>query len=105
MSAPCTPSPSGRSENRTVGVTAQGIDELVRTIEEVRARREANGAFQQRRAERLLRQFETQVEVLVKERVRARIESMDSSLHLRERVQNRAIDPYSAATETLAGTS
>jgi len=90
---------------RTVGVTAQGIVELVAMIEEVRARREASGALQKRRGERLLRQFETQVEVLVKEKVRARIESLDSSLHLRERVQNRDIDPYSAATETLAGTS
>jgi LAO/AO transport system kinase len=88
---------------RTVGVTAQGVDELVKTIGEVQARREASGDFQERRRERLLRQFEAQVEVLVKERVRRRIDALDQSLNLRERVQNRVIDPYSAADETLSG--
>ena len=88
---------------RTVAVTSQGIDDLVRTIEEVRAKREESGQLHQRRRERLLRQFETQVEVLVKQRVRHRIDALDSSLRLRERVQNRAIDPYSAADETLSG--
>jgi LAO/AO transport system kinase len=88
---------------RTVGVMSQGIDELVKTIDEVRARREASGQLQQRRKDRLLRQFETQVEVLVKEKVRRRIDALDSSLKLRDRVQNRTIDPYSAADETLHG--
>ena len=88
---------------RTVGVMSQGIDELIKTIDEVRASREASGQFQQRRKDRLLRQFETQVEVLVKEKVRRRIDALDSSLKLRDRVQNRTIDPYSAADETLHG--
>ena len=88
---------------RTVGVASQGIDELMTTVEEVRARREASGQFQQRRRERLLRQFEDQVEALVKQMVQARIDALDSSLQLRGRVQNRAIDPYTAADEALAG--
>ncbi len=88
---------------RTVASSSQGIDELMTTIEEVRARREQNGGLALRRRERLLRQFETEVEVLVKEKVRRRIDALDSSLKLRERVQNRAIDPYTAADETLAG--
>jgi LAO/AO transport system kinase len=88
---------------RTVAVSSLGIEELVSTVEEVRARRDQSGQFQQRRRERLLRQFETQVEVLVKEKVRLRIDALDSSLHLRDRVQNRAIDPYTAADETLEG--
>ncbi len=88
---------------RTVASSAQGIEELMKTIEEVRARREQNGGLALRRRERLLRQFETEVEVLVKEKVRRRIDALDSSLKLRERVQNRAIDPYTAADETLAG--
>lgn len=88
---------------RTVGVRSEGIEELVRSIDDVRARREHSGRFQQRRKERLLRQFEIQVEVLVKEKVRRRIEALDSSLHLRDRVQNRAVDPYSAADEVLRG--
>jgi LAO/AO transport system kinase len=88
---------------RTVAVSSLGIEELVSTVEEVRARRDRSGQFQQRRRERLLRQFETQVEVLVKEKVRLRIDALDSSLHLRDRVQNRAIDPYTAADETLEG--
>ncbi len=88
---------------RTVASSSQGIEELMKTIEEVRARREQNGGLALRRRERLLRQFETEVEVLVKEKVRRRIDALDSSLKLRERVQNRAIDPYTAADETLAG--
>jgi LAO/AO transport system kinase len=88
---------------RTVASSSQGIEELMKTIEEVRARREQNGDLALRRRERLLRQFETEVEVLVKEKVRRRIDALDSSLKLRERVQNRAIDPYTAADETLAG--
>ncbi len=56
-----------------------------------------------RRRERLLRQFEAQVEGLLREKVRRRIDALDSSLRLRERVQNREIDPYSAADETLEG--
>lgn len=88
---------------RTVGVRSEGIEELVRSIDDVRARREHSGRFQQRRKERLLRQFEIQVEVLVKEKVRRRIEALDSSLHLRDRLQNRAVDPYSAADEVLRG--
>ena len=90
---------------RTVATSSQGIDDLMKTIEEVRARREASGQLAHRRRERLLRQFETQVEVLVKEQVRQRIDALDQSLKLRERVQNRAIDPYSAADETVKGTS
>ena len=90
---------------RTVATSSQGIDDLMKTIEEVRARREASGQLAQRRRERLLRQFETQVEVLVKEQVRQRIDALDQSLKLRERVQNRAIDPYSAADETVKGAS
>jgi LAO/AO transport system kinase len=89
---------------RTVGVTSQGVDELAAKLNEVHTRRQKSGEFEQRRKERLLRQFENQVEVLVKKRVRQRIELLDSSLHLRDRVQNRAIDPYSAAAETLVGT-
>lgn len=88
---------------RTVASSSQGIEELMKTIEEVRARREQDGGLALRRRERLLRQFETEVEVLVKEKVRRRIDALDSSLKLRERVQNRAIDPYTAADETLAG--
>jgi len=88
---------------RTVASASQGIEELMKTIEEVRTRREQNGGLALRRRERLLRQFETEVEVLVKEKVRRRIDALDSSLKLRERVQNRAIDPYTAADETLAG--
>lgn len=88
---------------RTVASASQGIEELMKTIEEVRARREQSGGLALRRRERLLRQFETEVEVLVKEKVRRRIDALDSSLKLRERVQNRAIDPYTAADETLAG--
>lgn len=88
---------------RTVASSSQGIEELMKTIEEVRTRREQDGGLALRRRERLLRQFETEVEVLVKEKVRRRIDALDSSLKLRERVQNRAIDPYTAADETLAG--
>lgn len=88
---------------RTVASASQGIEELMKTIEEVRTRREQNGGLALRRRERLLRQFGTEVEVLVKEKVRRRIDALDSSLKLRERVQNRAIDPYTAADETLAG--
>ena len=88
---------------RTVPSSSQGIEELMKTIEEVRTRREQDGGLALRRRERLLRQFETEVEVLVKEKVRRRIDALDSSLKLRERVQNRAIDPYTAADETLAG--
>ena len=87
---------------RTVAVASQGIEDLVNAIDEVRARRELSGQFQQRRRERLLGQFEKQVEVLVKEQVRRRIAALDSSLHLRDRVQNRAIDPYSAADEIVS---
>jgi len=88
---------------RTVASASQGIDEFARTIEEVRVRRERSGQIAARRRERLLRQFEAQVEGLLREKVRRRIEALDSSLHLRERVQNRQVDPYSAADETLAG--
>ena len=88
---------------QTVAVTSQGIEELVVTIEEVRVRREGSGQLQERRRERLLRQFETQVEALVNDKVRLRIDALESSLHLRERVSNRLIDPYSAAEETLSG--
>jgi len=88
---------------RTVATSSQGIDELAHAIEEVRARREASGAMAARRRERLLRQFEAQVESLLREKVRRRIEALDPILHLRERVQNRAIDPFSAADQTLAG--
>jgi LAO/AO transport system kinase len=87
---------------RTVASASQGIDKLVETIEEVRARREGNGQMAARRAQRLLRQFEAQVEGLLRKKVRRRIDALDSSLHLRERVQNRVIDPYSAADETIA---
>jgi LAO/AO transport system kinase len=89
---------------RTVGLTSQGVEELAATLDEVRARRQNSGEFERRRKDRLLRQFENQVEALVKRRVRQRIDLLDSSLHLRDRVQNRAIDPYSAAAETLDGT-
>ncbi|MBX7185609.1 MAG: methylmalonyl Co-A mutase-associated GTPase MeaB [Vicinamibacteria bacterium] len=88
---------------RTVASASQGIDELAKTIEEVRARRESNGELAARRRERLLRQFEAQVEGLLREKVRRRIDALDSSLHLRDRVQTRQIDPYSAADETLKG--
>ena len=88
---------------RTVASASQGIDELAKTVEEVRARREASGDLAARRRERLLRQFEAQVEGLLREKVRRRIDALDSSLHLRDRVQNRQIDPYSAADETLKG--
>jgi len=88
---------------RTVAPTSQGIDELAKTIEEVRARREKSGQLAARRRERLLRQFEAQVEGLLREKVRRRIDALDSSLRLRERVQNREIDPYSAADQTLEG--
>ncbi len=87
---------------RTVAPSSQGIDELAKTIEEVRLRREQSGQFAARRRERLLRQFEAQVEGLLREKVRRRIDAKDKSLHLRERVQNRAIDPFSAADETLS---
>ena len=87
---------------RTVAPSSQGIDELARTIEEVRIRREQRGQFAARRRERLLRHFETQVEGLLREKVRRCIDTMEPSLHLRERVQNRAIDPFSAADETLS---
>ena len=83
--------------------SSQGIEELAKTIEEVRARREASGQLAARRRERLLRQFEAQVEGLLREKVRRRIDALDSSLRLRERVQNRLVDPYSAADETLKG--
>lgn len=88
---------------RTVATSSQGIDELAATIEEVRARRAESGALAERRRERLLRQFEGQVEVLLREKVRRRIDALDPRLHLRERVQQRAMDPYTAADETLAG--
>jgi LAO/AO transport system kinase len=90
---------------RTIASSSQGIDDLMKTIEEVRARREASGQMAQRRRERLLRQFEREVDVLVKEKVRQRIDVLDSSLKLRERVQNRAVDPYTAADETVSGAS
>ena len=88
---------------RTVASASQGIDELAKTIEEVRVRREQSGQCAARRRERLLRQFEAQVEGLLREKVRRRIDALDSSLRLRERVQTRQIDPYSAADETLKG--
>lgn len=88
---------------RTVASASQGIDELAKTIEEVRVRREQSGQLAARRRERLLRQFEAQVEGLLREKVRRRIDALDSSLRLRERVQTRQIDPYSAADETLKG--
>ena len=44
-------------------------------------------------------------DVLVKEKVRQRIDALDQSLKLRERVQNRAVDPYTAADETVSGAS
>ena len=88
---------------RTVASASQGIDELAKTIEEVRVRREQSGQLAARRRERLLRQFEAQVEGLLREKVRGRIDALDSSLRLRERVQTRQIDPYSAADETLKG--
>lgn len=88
---------------RTVASASQGIDELAKIIEEVRSRREQSGQLAERRRERLLRQFESQVEGLLREKVRRRIDALDSSLRLRERVQNREIDPYSAADETLEG--
>jgi LAO/AO transport system kinase len=88
---------------RTVAPSSEGIEELAKTIEEVRARREQGGQLLARRRERLLRQFEAQVEGLLGEKVRRRIDALDSSLHLRERVQNRQVDPYSAADETLKG--
>ena len=88
---------------RTVASASQGIDELAKTIEEVRIRREQSGQLAARRRERLLRQFEAQVEGLLREKVRRRIDALDSSLRLRERVQTRQIDPYSAADETLKG--
>ena len=43
--------------------------------------------------------------MLVKEKVRQRIDALDQSLKLRERVQNRAVDPYTAADETVSGAS
>jgi LAO/AO transport system kinase len=86
---------------RTVASASQGIDDLARTIEEVRFRREQSGQIAQRRRQRLLRQFEAQVEGLLKDKVRRRIDALESTLHLRERVQNRQVDPYSAADETL----
>jgi LAO/AO transport system kinase len=88
---------------RTVASASEGIEELAKTIEEVRVRREQSGQMAERRRERLLRQFEAQVEGLLREKVRRRIDALDSSLRLRERVQTRQIDPYSAADETLAG--
>ncbi len=88
---------------RTVASASQGIDELAKTIEEVRVRREQSGQLAARRRERLLRQFEAQVEGLLREKVRRRIDALDSSLRLRERVQNREVDPYTAADETLKG--
>jgi LAO/AO transport system kinase len=88
---------------RTVASSSQGIDELMKTIEEVRSRRELSGQFAARRRERLLGQFEAQVEGLLREKVRRRIDALDPTLHLRERVQNRVIDPFSAADETVAG--
>lgn len=90
---------------RTVATSSQGIEDLMKTIEAVRARREASGQMAQRRRERLLRQFEREVDVLVKEKVRQRIDALDKSLKLRERVQNRAVDPYTAADETVSGAS
>ena len=90
---------------RTIASSSQGIEDLMKTIDEVRARREASGQLAQRRRERLLRQFEREVEVLVKEKVRQRIDALDQSLKLRERVQNRAVDPYTAADETVSGAS
>jgi LAO/AO transport system kinase len=88
---------------RTVAPSGQGIDELVQTIDSVYSRREKSGQLAARRGERLLRQFEAQVEGLLREKVRRRIDALDPSLNLRERVQNRLIDPFSAADETLAG--
>ncbi len=90
---------------RTIATSSQGIEDLMKTIEEVRARREASGQMAQRRRERLLRQFEREVDVLVKDKVRQRIDALDKSLKLRERVQNRAVDPYTAADETVSGAS
>jgi len=88
---------------RTVAIQGEGIEELVASIESVRARRESSGAIAARRRARLLRQFEAQVEALLCEKVRRRIDSLDPSLHLRDRVQARAIDPFSGADEVLAG--
>ncbi len=87
---------------RTVAPTSEGVADLARTIEEVRERREASGEFAGRRRERLLRQFEAQVEGLLRQKVRRRIDALDSSRHLRDRVQNRLTDPFTAADETLA---
>jgi len=90
---------------RTVASASQGIEDLASALQGVRERREVSGAFAARRRDRLLRQFEAQVEALLREQVRRRIDSLDSSLHLRERVQSRAIDPFTAADETLKGLS
>lgn len=88
---------------RTVAPTREGVEELVTTIETVRARREESGQMAARRRDRLFRQFEAQVEGLLRQKVRRRIAALDSSLHLRERVENRTIDPFTAADETIAG--
>ncbi|MEO8358890.1 MAG: methylmalonyl Co-A mutase-associated GTPase MeaB [Vicinamibacteria bacterium] len=88
---------------RTVAQTGEGIDQLVETIEAVRARREQSGQFAERRRARLLRQFEVQVEGLLREKARRLIEALDSTRALRDRVQRREIDPFAAADLTLQG--
>ncbi|MEO5763207.1 MAG: methylmalonyl Co-A mutase-associated GTPase MeaB [Vicinamibacteria bacterium] len=88
---------------RTVAQTGEGVEQLVETIEAVRARREQTGQFAKRRGTRLLRQFEVQVEGLLREKARRMIEALDSSQTLRDRVQRREIDPFAAADRTLQG--
>lgn len=88
---------------RTIAQSGEGVAELAHLIETTRDARQANGAFAARRRSRSLRQFELAVEMGLKIEARKRIEALDATAHLRDRVAKRELDPMSAASEVLAG--
>jgi LAO/AO transport system kinase len=87
---------------KAVAARAEGIDDVLKAIEEHRAYLEKAGELRRRREERAA----AEIEALVLGRMRARIGSLRGGNSLGElavKVAAGALDPYSAAEELLSG--
>lgn len=85
---------------KTVATRDQGIDELLRAVEEFRARAESSGQLARSRRAHLLRLFEHTLQDRLMARVRAKLAPEELGRIL-DRIEARATDPFTAAGEVL----
>jgi LAO/AO transport system kinase len=96
------PSPGGRVPIvKTEAARGEGIDELVETIAEHRARIEAEGTLEERRRRNLMNEVMTLAAARLRRRLERSIRDDRSVRELLDEVAARRLDPASAATRLL----